>query len=124
MLKQVLVGAAIDEGRDLLERLKAARVGVRGAFWICEPESGDWRLVLALPVADSAGPLKGYEQVRKVLGQMDASYLSLPRITIFGPRSGRYADLLATARAGARLAAPPASATKDVVFEDAYIYFA
>lgn len=124
MLKQILVGGAIEEGHDLLARLKAARVAVRGAFWLTDPDSGDWRLVLALPVADSAGPLKGYEQVRRVLGQMDASYLAMPRIAVFGPRSGRYADLLAAARSNGRLGAPPSGRVKDLVFEDAYIYFA
>ncbi len=124
MLKQVLVAGAIEEGLELLARLKSARIAVRGAFWLADPDSGDWRLVLAMPVADSAGPLKGYEYVQRALKQMDSNYISLPRVAVFGPRSGRYADLLAAARSNGRLGVPPSGRVKDLVFEDAYIYFA
>jgi len=56
-------------GAELIDGLDKDGFEVTAALWFLRPETGTWRLILAMPVVNSEGPLKAYEQIQHVLAK-------------------------------------------------------
>ena len=67
MATTVLVDDDIEKGRDLLKALDLEGVRVSSAFWLRDPDAGGFRLVFAVPKAESEGPKAAYRQIREAL---------------------------------------------------------
>jgi hypothetical protein len=63
LVKEVLSPEGIEAGEALLRRLDAAGAEVIAAYWIFNPEVGDWRLEFVSPLVESKGPLWFYAKV-------------------------------------------------------------
>jgi hypothetical protein len=125
MASETLVSTDIEKGRQVVRALDQRGVEVRSAFWYYLPDSGDWRLILALPLVDREGQRVGYERVQQTLVHEKQTGLPLSRISVVGS-----ADLLPRAIASAITTPPKALAdirfthnvVDNVLIEDAYIY--
>jgi hypothetical protein len=93
MVKDLLVGAAIDEGARLLAELDRTQFTVDSMFWVQLPEVGRWRLVIGSPLVRVQGPRPAYERVGALLRESDIG-LSLMNISAFSPDSVELASLL------------------------------
>lgn len=128
MLKKVLVGELIDDGKALLAELDRTGFPVSAAFWVDLPDSEYWRLVLASHLVDIYGPMDAYKKVQRALvsmklGATRPSGLSLDDISVFSPNDQDYLALRQVAAGPGRLGMGPAHGRAPrKVFEDAHIY--
>jgi hypothetical protein len=83
LVETALVTSDIDTGKKVVEALDAAQVKIRTALWLYIPDSAEWRLILALPIVDIAGPEAGYTAVQKALAKHKV-FLPLRRIQVIG----------------------------------------
>ena len=121
MASTVLVDEDIKRGRQTLQALDDAGVRPKAAFWRYLPESSDWRFVVALPTFNQDGPLRVYDQVRRILKQRQIE-LPVWRITVLGTDDpvARWARRRVR---GARVDVRSSTgAADDTLVEDAYIY--
>ncbi len=123
MFKKVLVSDLISEGQRLLEALKRNRFSISAAAWYYLPESMEWRLVIVSPAVDRSGPLAAYTRVQRVLAGIDPSQLTQTDIAVIGPSSQDFEDLRALiSGSGPTSAGSAMGRSRDVIFEDSYIY--
>lgn len=95
LVKEVLSSEAIGAGEELLRRLDDVGAGVLAAYWIFDPEAGDWHLVFVSPLVESRGPLLFYGMV---LSQREAepkltSRLDFGSISVLGAKYSSYKEL-------------------------------
>jgi len=86
MAETVLVDRDIEAGRKLLAALDEGGIPLDAAYWLYRLESGRWKLVLASPLAASAGALGLYQHVQELLGGGVAPGLTLGDISVVSPR--------------------------------------
>lgn len=85
MAKASLVGNDIDLGARILQHLDEHGFVVT-ALWILDPDSQEWRLVLASPIVDQAGPKQSYQALQHQLRMLDDRLL-LSDVSLVGPGS-------------------------------------
>jgi hypothetical protein len=88
MVKTSLVENDIEEARTLVNALNRvdSHFLVQSAFWLYQPDSMEWRLVLATPLVDQRGPLSTYRDVQRVLHNLAKPVsLSLQDISVVSP---------------------------------------
>ncbi|MGO9261263.1 MAG: hypothetical protein ACLQU1_33885 [Bryobacteraceae bacterium] len=123
MFKKVLVSDLISEGQRLLEALKRNRFSISAAAWYYLPESMEWRLVIVSPAADRSGPLAAYTRVQRVLAGTNPSQLTLTDIAVIGPSSQDFEDLRAIiSGSGPTSTGSAMGRSRDMIFEDSYVY--
>ena len=129
MVKSSLVEADLLAGRRLVIDLDVPEPNrslfrLKAAFWLYDPESQDWRLVLATPLVDEVGPLATYTHLQRSLYSIQPTDLSLQNISVWSPRK----PLVKAIRRAARipLGAEGVRLTRNTVggiyIEDAYVY--
>jgi hypothetical protein len=62
-----LVTEEISAGSAVLQRLDAAHIPVRAAWWAYSQDAGEWRYFVATPLADVEGPRSVYERIQRAL---------------------------------------------------------
>lgn len=67
MDKATLVDIDFRTGDEVLEILDASGVQISVAMWVCFPEYGDWRFLLASRQLDRAEPSKAYGLIHQPL---------------------------------------------------------
>ena len=67
MDKAALVNIDVERGSEILRALDSAKLKIKVFTWLHLPEYEDWRLVLASPDFDAAGPREAYGLVHKAL---------------------------------------------------------
>lgn len=67
MDKAALVNIDVERGSEILRALDSAKVKIKVFTWLHLSEYEDWRLVLASPDFDAAGPRESYGLVHKAL---------------------------------------------------------
>jgi len=72
MVKEQLTSEMIQLGKDVLHRLDDTALDVRSALWFYLEDSEKWRLFLATPQVRVEGPKKVYQQVKRVLSQIES----------------------------------------------------
>ena len=100
MVENVLVSELelVRQGADLLRELDRQKIPVESMFWLRDPDQGDWRLIISSPLVESGGPAPMYRKVDETLGRIRANGLALSDISLFGPRSREFRDLLFVAQ--------------------------
>ena len=95
LVKEVLSSEGIEAGEELLRRLDAARAEVIAAYWIFNPEAGDWRLEFVSPLVESRGPLWFYALVLSLCEAEPklTSRLDFGVISVLGPKYSSYKQL-------------------------------
>ena len=63
----ILVTIPLDEGTKLVEELDKSNFAFVAAFWLYDSEDDKWKLRIATPVYDAAGPRAAYGAIRSVL---------------------------------------------------------
>src|SRR5579864_8339747 len=104
MVKEVLVGAATDEGARLLSELDRTQFPVESMFWAQLPEMGRWRLVIGSPLVRDQGSRPTYERLGALLREADLGS-SLMNISVFRPDSTELASLLSSVEMSGRVVA-------------------
>jgi hypothetical protein len=119
MYKKILVSDDIQQGRILLDALrKRPGFPVTEAFWYELPEFGKWRLIIATPVAHTAGPIAAYTMLHETLKQLGTS-LDSSNISLLRPNSNELERLREAAFIPRR---PRRGPLQDLDLQDAYVY--
>jgi hypothetical protein len=118
MHKKVLVDDLIKEGKLLVEALERSRFPITAAVWYDFPEA-QWMLVIASPAVDQIGPMAAYSRVQRALKTVQPSWLTLSDISLMSPLSQEVQNLRSLVSAPGRHGP---GLTRNVVFEDAYVY--
>ena len=126
MDQTVLVEQDIDVGREAIEAFDDLGPAAPCVFWFYFSETTQWRLVVATPVFDQAGPKAAYSAIAKTLDDRGLrDRLSLRRVSAKGTQD-RIVNLL---RSVVQTKGPGISGirfTNNVVngefIDDAYIY--
>ncbi|MBI3693239.1 MAG: hypothetical protein HY238_00140 [Acidobacteria bacterium] len=124
MAKETLVGLDVELGEKVLGALDAAGYQVTVALWLLTEEFGEWRLVLASPLYDKAGPKEAYLQLHAALSSNHPELLHQVSISLKGNRSALIRALRSifgktASVAGMRLGD---HVIGDVWIDDAYVY--
>ena len=119
MLKNRLVADYIDHGRAVLEALRRDKFPITEAFWYDMPEAGEWRLIIASPMAHVVGPIQAYTILDRALKRI-RSPLSLSDISVLSPLSSQFQSLREEAVGPGRPGMSPAAG--GIAFHDAYLY--
>ena len=83
MVATPLVEPYIEAGRELIKRLDDSGFPVEAALWIYRSESYDWRLLIATPIYDSAGPQEAYSKIQAFV--TSSPFLSLRNVSVVSP---------------------------------------
>lgn len=115
----------IDFGRRLWQSLRGNKeFPISGAFWLLEPEAGEWRLVIASPRVDALGPRDAYRELAKFMRELPSELEQRSKIELISPKNALYRALRSvfgqTASVeGARLGNTQVGG---MFVEDAYLY--
>jgi len=91
---EALTGPDIEFGRKLWKSLRETRsFPIAGIFWLFEPESGEWNLLVATPLVDQVGPRDAYAELATVTRQIPAEDAQLLRIELISPQNVLYQAL-------------------------------
>lgn len=118
-----LVESDVRAGEAIVRELDGAGFPVTAALWLMHPEAAAWRLMIATPLVDQAGPLQAYERLNKLLGEHhDAAYLG--SISLVSPANPLVQVLSGTFTTGPGVhrARISRSTFNGVFIEDALIY--
>jgi hypothetical protein len=129
MVKNSLVEADLLAGRRLVINLDVPEPNrslfrLKAAFWLYDPESQDWRLVLATPLVDEEGPLATYKHLQRSLHSIQPTDLSLQNISVWSPRKAlvkaiKRASRIPPGAEGVRLTR---NSVGGIYIDDAYLY--
>jgi len=120
-----LVADDIQMGRRAAEAFDSFGPEARALFWFYMVEAGEWRLVVATPVVDEAGPKAAYTQIAKTLDREGiADELPLRRVSAMGADDPLVALLRKGIRTGPGISGIRFSnnVINGVHIDDAYIY--
>src|SRR5882672_10308801 len=84
MVPTPLVGASIDEGRALVEKLVEQGVQITGAYWLYNLEQAYPRLHIVSPLVDEAGPSALFPHIHKALSALGDSSLLVSDTSVRG----------------------------------------
>src|SRR5260370_19794453 len=79
-----LVENQIDEGQQLLDRLRDAGFVVRAACWLKRGDRDRWSLYIATPLVDEKGSFEAYGQLAPVLQSLGDEWLTRSPVTLVG----------------------------------------
>jgi len=125
MDKPNLVNADMEAGEVLLNKLDESNFDVKAALWFFFSDSGQWRLIFALPMVDKKGPKEAYEKVQNKLKELKNRYeLSLENISVVSPDDNLVKLLKLTIKTGPGVSHIrfTRNVINNVLIEDAYIY--
>lgn len=105
LVKEVLSSKDIGAGEELLRRLDADGLDVIAAYWIFNPEVGDWRLEFVSPLVKSEGPLWLYAQILYLLDVEPklSPLLDFGVINIQGPNYSFHRELVSAVKSKKQL---------------------
>jgi len=79
-----LVERSIQAGRRLVDSLEMSGFRVVAAFWLLEPETLEWKLLICSPLVDVAGPRLAYQKIQQTLKGLRGLALDLREIRAVG----------------------------------------
>ena len=125
MASKVLVDREVEAGRLLLEQLDRQQISVKAAFWNYDVENERWRLVLAMPICDTQGPIAAYGKIQDALKQIpEAKRLDLNETNAANTRDILVEALCKLVRTGPGISSIRVtdSSANGVYIDDALIY--
>jgi hypothetical protein len=77
MAKDILVTESLTDsmmkaGAKLIERLDASSSDIKSAFWLYFSDDKIWKLIIASPLVDTAGPREYYKKIVNANAQAEA----------------------------------------------------
>ncbi len=91
---ELLTDADIDFGKKLWQSLRGnPKFQALGAFWLFEPETGRWHLVIASPRVDVLGPRDAYRELAEVTRSLPANPAQLLKIELISSQHPLYQAL-------------------------------
>jgi len=89
-----LDGADIEFGRKMWQSLRSNKdFPVQGIFWLLEPETGEWHLVIASPKVDTLGPRDAYRELATITQDNPADSRQRLKIELISPKHPMYQAL-------------------------------
>ena len=122
---EVLNEADIKFGKKLWQSLrKNAKFPIQGIFWLLQPRSAEWHLVIATPKVDQLGQRDAYRELADVTQNVKADSSQLLKIELISPNEELYQGLRsvfakAASVEGARLGN---TQVQGLFINDAYLY--
>jgi hypothetical protein len=93
MDKTTLVGADLQAGRQIVEKLETLGITVDVAAWLQDDETGAWQLILSSPALARPGSKRVYDAVVSILRHQDETDLDLDSVRVLSPHNGVVSDL-------------------------------
>lgn len=92
LVKEALSVEEIRAGEELLRRLDDAGAQVIAAYWIFNPEVGEWNLEFVSPQVVTKGPIEFYRKLNELLHKEPSlgSLFGLNLINVLGPNYSFY----------------------------------
>ncbi len=91
---EALNEADLEFGRTVWQLLRANKeFPIMGAFWLLEPEAGEWHLVIASPRVDALGPRDAYRELSKVIRHIPSESGQRLKIELISPMQPMYQAL-------------------------------
>ena len=126
VVKESLSEQMISAGSELTRRLDEAGCIVSGALWFYEPDSNDWRLVIASPEVRTKGLRAIYKEVQSVVRSIpeDQSVIQLKDISVVDSNDSLISLLRVAVRTGNDISRIRFSRNliNGTLIEDSYIY--
>ncbi len=133
LVKEALTQEMVETGRQLIRALRDRKNEVRACFWLYSEQLNDWKLAVALPEVDTAGPRKAYDTIFSVtrpafwVGQdrrsFDLLFQLFDHVVVLGPSNRQVRSVLSVPMdpnsLGMRF---KRSRLGDNYFDDVYIY--
>lgn len=82
LVKEPLTETMIKAGANVLDVLDRGDVGVDAAFWLYQPDSNQWRFVLAVAKVHTDGPKKTYRRILQQLRNYKTSAVPVDSIAV------------------------------------------
>lgn len=90
----VLQEADIKFGKELWQSLRASPAfPMQGMFWLLEPRTGEWQLIIASSKVDEIGTRDAYIELADVTRSISANSTQLLKIELISPRQPFYRAL-------------------------------
>jgi hypothetical protein len=80
-----LVSSLIEAGRRLVEELDKQNARVGSAFWNYDPDVGEWRLMLSMPMVERQGVSAAYDHIGRAMTAAGIRNLYLRQIAPVSP---------------------------------------
>lgn len=126
VVKESLSEQMISAGSELTRRLDEGGLAVSAALWFYNPESNDWRLIIASPDVHTKGLKTFYKEVQSVLKTIPEgqSTISLKDISVVDSSEPLIALLRVALRTSSGISGIRFSRNmiNGTLIEDAYIY--
>ena len=124
MVRTTLVKEWIEAGEKLTQALDDAKFEVVASLWFYDPDTDEWRLIIASPLVDREGPLHAYREIQKALGALQQKYVSLSDISAVSPNHDLIKLLRIALKTGAGISGIRFTRNRinDQFIEDSYIY--
>ncbi len=126
LVKETLSPEMIEAGKALTKRLDELGWPLVGSLWFYNPESNQWRLILASPRTESEGPRKTYQEIQGALKALPAGSpsISLSDVTVVEPSNPLIALLRSVIKTGPNVSDIRFSrnTVNGQFIEDAFIY--
>ena len=124
MVGTTLVKEWIEAGKRLTQALDEANFRFVASLWFYDPDTDDWRLIIASPLFDQEGPLGAYRAIQTVLDSLQQEDLRLSNISVVSPDHHLIKLLRVALKTGEGISGIrfTRNRIKDQFIEDAYIY--
>ncbi len=84
LVRNTLTSEMIDAGKELIHQLDKKQLSVNSAFWLFDPESNNWKLIIASPEVKKQGPKKVYLEIQKILRKLPSNKrIALKDISVY-----------------------------------------
>ena len=91
---EVLKDADIEFGKKLWQALrKSKKFPIQGMFWLFEPHTAEWHLVIATTKVDQIGQRDAYRELADVTRKIPADSYQLLKIQLVSPNQALYQAL-------------------------------
>ena len=125
MAKTILVGPAvpsIEDGRRFLELLSENKIKVKAALWQKSELSGDWKLLLVVPLVEDIGLKETYRRLDNILSTVHEPPVDLMNVSLRTPEARFYKSLHRELK-NAHDRPVSRQSVGDHFIEEGYIYF-
>jgi hypothetical protein len=126
MVESILTKEMIDIGKALIEKLDERNLSPEAAFWLYEPETQQWKLVIAESRMGTLGPKEIYRRIQQILSEPKNKItgISLDDVALHKPNAPIIVLLRVAIQTGPGISGIrfKNNVINGTLIEDAYIY--